>query len=165
VSDEHALGAELVTPEGARFSGAASGVVLRTADGDLTVLAGHTDLTGDVAPCVVRVERADRAEAFVVHGGFLRVVTEVGATVGLVEDATGDERRTRVTVLAGIAEALGDLDTERATAARSRLEAQLAGLSGDDGAAAEDRAEAEAALARATLRLDAAAGRTSVERQ
>ena len=86
MSDEHALGAELVTPEGARFSGAASGVVLRTADGDLTVLAGHTDLTGDVAPCVVRVERADRAEA-------------------------------------------------------------------------------EAALARATLRLDAAAGRTSVERQ
>lgn len=169
MSDEHVLAAELLTPEGVRFSGAASGMVLRTSEGDLTVLAGHTALTGDVAPTVVRLELTDGTEqAFVVHGGFVRVVTELGAAVGVVEDATEDERRTRVTVLAGAAEAVGDLDVERATEAKARAEAALAALSGDDEATSAERADAESALERATLRLDAAAGRTAaaaVERQ
>jgi len=158
VSDEHALAAVIVTPEGPRFEGAASGVVLRTSDGDLTVLAGHTPLVGDVVPSVVRVLGEDGStEGFVVHGGFVEVVTAPGAAAGVLEAPAAD-RTTRVTVLAGVAEALGELDVARATEAKARAEAVLAASeAGDEPEVVLVREEAAGALARATLRLEATA--------
>jgi F-type H+-transporting ATPase subunit epsilon len=163
VSDAGTLGAELVTPEAILFAGAADGVVLRTSEGDLTVLAGHTPLVGDVVAGLVRVLLADGTEApFVVHGGFLQVQTAPGAADGLLEGASAEERTTRVTVLAGIAEPLGDVDPARAEAAKERAAAELASLQGkeDDDALAE-RAAAERALARAERRIELAAARAA----
>src|SRR5579872_7142949 len=143
------LGVELLTPESALLQGAATGVVLRTSEGDLTVLPGHTDLVGDVVPGVVRIEREEGNEAFVVHGGFLQVRTDTGAAADLLgEDPSA--RTTRVTVLATIAERLADLDVPRAQAARDRAAAALAALGpqGDDVADRTERLALEAALAR-----------------
>jgi F-type H+-transporting ATPase subunit epsilon len=166
VSDSSTFGAELVTPEAVLFSGPATAVVLRTSEGDLTVLGGHTPLVGDVVSFVVRIERPDEATgAFCVHGGFVQVATAQGAAVGLVEDAAPTERSTRVTLLAGIAEPVGAVDVARAEAARDRAVGELGALaSRDDDEAAIERAAAEGSLARAELRLGAAQGAAGAER-
>jgi F-type H+-transporting ATPase subunit epsilon len=164
VSDSSTFGAELVTPEAVLFAGPATAVVLRTSEGDLTVLAGHTPLVGDVTPVVVRIEQPDGAmAAFCVQGGFVQVATRTGAAVGVVEGATESERSTRVTVLAGVAEHVGALDVGRAQAARDTAISQLAALSSrDDEEAALEREIAERALRRAELRLEAAQAVASV---
>ena len=55
---------------------AAAGVVLRTADGDLTVLDGHTPLVGAVVPGDgAGSTRRGRAVNLAVHGGFVQVDT------------------------------------------------------------------------------------------
>ncbi len=166
MSEGPTFGAELVTPEAVLFAGPATAVVLRTAEGDLTVLNGHTPLVGDVVPFVVRIERPDEVtEAFCVHGGFVQVATAPGAAVGLLEDAAPTERSTRVTLLAGVAEAVGALDVARAEAARDRAAAAVAALaSRDDDEAAIERSAAEGALARSELRLEAAQGASGAER-
>jgi F-type H+-transporting ATPase subunit epsilon len=157
MADEHAFGAELLLPESALFSGAATSVVLRTSEGDLTILDGHTALVGDVAPVVVRIEAEGSTESYCVHGGFLQVRTERGAATGLLDGVDETVRSTRVTVLAGVAEPVGEIDVARAQAARDAASATLASLpeEGDDEVLAA-RAHAEGALARATLRLEAA---------
>ncbi|HEV3212570.1 MAG TPA: hypothetical protein VGZ03_04150 [Acidimicrobiales bacterium] len=160
MSDGSTFGAELVTPESSLFAGPASGVTLRTSEGDLTVLAGHTPLVGDVVPFVVRIEQPDgTTEAFAVHGGFVQVATAPGAVVGLLEDASAEERSTRVTLLAGVAEPVAAIDGARAGAARDAATARLAALSSrDEEAAIAEREVAEHDLARAELRLEALQG-------
>jgi F0F1-type ATP synthase epsilon subunit len=157
MADEHRFGIELVTPESALLAGPATAVILRTTDGYLTVLDGHTDLVGDVVAGVVRVEVDDTVQGFCVHGGFIQVRTAPGAAGGLVGDADATTRSTRVTVLAGVAEPVGEIDVARAQAARDAATTQLQALSPDDpdpdGVAR--RRHAEGALARAELRLAA----------
>jgi F-type H+-transporting ATPase subunit epsilon len=159
VSDASTFGAELVTPEASLYAGSATAVMLRTSEGDLTVLAGHTPLVGDVVAVVVRIERPDdTVEAFCVHGGFVQVATAPGAAVGLLEGIGAEERTTRVTLLAGIAEPVATIDVARAQAAKEAATARLPAIgSRDDADADVDRAAAEQALARADLRLEAVA--------
>jgi F-type H+-transporting ATPase subunit epsilon len=151
------LGAELLMPEGELFAGEAIGVICRTSDGDLTVLDGHTPLVGDLVPGVVRIERAEATDAYLVHGGFLQVATERGAAVGILEGATKESRSTRVTLLVGVAERVGELEATRAEAARARAAEALGALGApeDEGSRLE-REQLERALARAELRLEAA---------
>jgi F-type H+-transporting ATPase subunit epsilon len=111
---------ELVSVERALWSGDANAVFARTTEGELGILPGHTPLLGALAPgWIVRIDRADEGELRVaVHGGFLSV------------------RKDGVSVLAEIAELADDIDTARARAALDRADPD----SGDDGAAARDRA-------------------------
>jgi F-type H+-transporting ATPase subunit epsilon len=161
VSDAGTLGAELVTPEAVLFAGGADGVILRTSEGDLTVLAGHTPLVGDLVPGILRLQLPDGLElSFLVHGGFVQVATAPGAAEGLLE-APATERTTRVTLLAGVAEAVGDVDVSRARGAREAAAQRLSGLgTADDEGTLAERVELEAAIARAELRLEAAGAST-----
>jgi F-type H+-transporting ATPase subunit epsilon len=133
---------EILTPEAALFSGEATAVVARSSEGDFTVMAHHTAMVTDVVPGVVRVQTAEGEHPFVVHGGYFQVGPDEGA-----------EGATRASVLAGVAEPLGDVDVPRASAAKERAEATLAqrGEDRDEGEADDARA----ALARAELRLSA----------
>jgi F-type H+-transporting ATPase subunit epsilon len=161
---------EVVTPEASLLDAAARSVVLRSSDGDLTVLDGHTPLITDVVPCEVRVE-PDEGERvrLAVHGGYLQVET------GTPADAEGDaaassDRSTRVTLLAGVAELADEIDVARAEQAKAAAEARLAespsagARSGSGGEGAEhtersdelERAAAHAALRRAEVRLQVA---------
>lgn len=152
---------EVVTPEANLLSQPARALVLRSSDGDLTVLAGHTDLVSDVVPGEVRVEDADGAVVRVaVHGGYLQVERAVRVEAG--EAAAAGERVTRATVLVGVAELADAIDVPRAQAAKEAAEATLAELRGRGGAAAAEEgagggdhelARAQAALARAEVRL------------
>jgi len=140
----------------------ATEVMLRTGDGDATFLAGHTPLVGSVQPGVVRVVRPDGDVVRVaVHGGFTQVELDV-AHEG--EDVADGATGSRVTVLAGVAELAEEIDADRARVALEAAEARLAelgsattGRTPAEGEPADpELVEAEAALRRAQVRLEAA---------
>jgi F-type H+-transporting ATPase subunit epsilon len=154
--------AELVTPEANLFAGEATAVMVRSSVGDLTVLDGHTKLITDIVPGLVRIEQGEEARRFAVHRGYLHVEKPQAA-------AEGDEVGTRVTILAGIAEAAEEIDVARAEQARAAAESRLSELRAAGRAGAAERGpeaggaetdpdveEAEAALRRAEVRLEVA---------
>jgi F-type H+-transporting ATPase subunit epsilon len=165
----------VLTPESELLRTPARAIVLRSSDGDLTVLEGHTPIITDVAPGDVRVDRAEGPPVHMaVHGGYLQVETGQG-----IDGA--DARTTRVTLLAATAELADQIDVARAERARAAAEARVeelrgaagrtgaagtgaagtgaaaggGGEVGEQGATDEDLelAEAEAALRRAEVRL------------
>jgi F-type H+-transporting ATPase subunit epsilon len=140
----------LVTPERIVLDQEVAAVMLRTAAGDATYLAGHTPLIGAVVPGLVRFQREDGTEErMAVHGGFVHVRLE-----GL-------------TVLAPVAEREQDIDVDRARRALEAAEQKLTEAAGrtpvpgeDDLSITRDVVEAQAALSRAQVRLEVAAART-----
>ena len=161
MADDTLFQINLVTPERILLSGMASEVILRTGEGDASFLAGHTPLVGTVKPGVVRVVRAEGEEARVaVHGGFTQVEQNVPF------DDSGDPdgpTGTRVTLLVGVAELAEEIDTDRARVALEAAETRVAELGGTasrapaEGEVADpELVEAEAAVLRAQVRLEAA---------
>ena len=136
---------EIVTPEAALWSGEASSITARSSDGDFTILPQHTPTVGDIVPGIVRVESLEGELSFCVHGGFFQVGPD------------DKPETTRTTVLAGIAEKTTEIDVARAQAAKETAEAQLAAASRGESNDAVSERLANDALARAQLRLDAAA--------
>ncbi len=163
MAEGNVFAVEVVTPERVLLTGRATEVVLRTAEGDLTFLAGHTPLIGTAEPGVVRVTREDgEVERVASHGGFAQV--EQGVALDADADGDGDAEATgtRVTLLLGVAELVGEVDVERARAALEAAEARLAELGAPGGRAAGESEEvdpemaaAEADRRRAQVRLDA----------
>jgi F-type H+-transporting ATPase subunit epsilon len=149
----------LVTPERILLDGMATEVMLRTGDGDAAFLAGHTPLVGSVKPGVVRVVRPEGEVVRVaVHGGFTQVEQDVPLDPADDESATAS----RVTLLIGVAELASEIDADRARVAAEAAEArvgELAGAAGRTPAEGEEAdpelVEAEAALLRAQVRLEA----------
>jgi F-type H+-transporting ATPase subunit epsilon len=153
---------EVVTPERQLLATTADALMLRTTEGEMTVLDGHVSLVAVVVPGLVRVDRPDEAPVRIaLHGGFLQVDT--GPYGGGGEGASAWE--TRVTVLAGIAELADEIDVERARAARERAEAARGSApvgEADSASGGPIGAEDPAAiLARADLRLEVAAQASS----
>ena len=168
--DEAVYTAKVVTPERVLFSGPATEVILRTGDGDITFLAGHSPLVGTVEPGLVRVVREEGEEQRIaVHGGFVQVEQNVtdDNDADTSPSSTSSASGTLVTVLAGIAELAEEIDTDRAQLAHDAAEARVAELasagrtSGASDSATDDEVdaevvEAEAALRRSEVRLEAA---------
>lgn len=174
MADDILFAVELATPERVLIRGSAAQVILRTADGDITFLRGHTPLVGEVEPGVVRVVAEDGDEQRVaVHGGFVQVEQNVDpdseseAPARSLSPLSG----TRVTVLAGIAELAEEIDIERAQLAHEAAETRVSELtaagriggSGSAGSGSEaveevdiEVVEATAALLRAEVRLEVA---------
>ena len=168
---EHPIGVEVVTPERALFSGPAAALVASTSEGDLTVMAGHAELIGDVVAGIVKIEEIDGSiEDVIVHGGFIQIHSGIGAAADLLEDVPDTERTTRVTVLAGQAEILSEVDlahveTDLAEAElrMEQLRAAVQGKTDDDGVreAEFELSQAQAHLSRAQLRKIAIQKRSS----
>jgi F-type H+-transporting ATPase subunit epsilon len=171
---------EVVSPEQALLDGEAVAIVLRTSDGELTILDGHTPLVTDVVPGEVRVDREDgTAVRLAVHSGFLLVDNGTSATAPPVDPAAGGPTTT-VTLLAGVAELAEDIDVPRAERSRDASQARVdelrsalgrsAGTPAPVAAEGEtieatpeevELAEAEAALVRAEVRLRVAGATVS----
>jgi F-type H+-transporting ATPase subunit epsilon len=170
MADDSLFDVQLVTPERILVSGPASEVILRTGDGDASFLAGHTPLVGTVQPGVLRVIRPEgQVELVAVHGGFVqvekRLVDDDGPGGSPAPVLTGG---TRVTLLIGVAELAEEIDAARSRAALEAAEARVAELGGAGGRSSSsgsgagegdepdaDLVEAEAALLRAQVRLEA----------
>ena len=121
----------IVSPDGPVFSGDAERLLVRTTDGDIEILAGHTDLFATLGTGRIKITSADGAKYGSASGGFLTVK---GGEVTLA------------TVTFEFADAI---DEERAERARERAEEAIR-------TAKDDRAlnAAKAKLARAINRIN-----------
>jgi F-type H+-transporting ATPase subunit epsilon len=126
-----ALVAQLVSPERVLYEGEADMVVCRTSDGEIAFLPGHVPFVGSLGIAKVRILLPEKGEvAAAVHGGFVEVSHDT------------------VTILSDVAELPDQIDVVRAETAKERAEHEVA--------TEPENEEAQAALARAELRLEVA---------
>ncbi len=127
---------EVVSPEKVIFSGECTQVATRTlGGGEIAFMEGHAPFLGALATCHTKIWMSDgKVVDVAVHGGFV----EVGPG--------------GVSILSDEAELGGDIDVNRALAAKERAEERLRH---------EHDAEAVASLSRAQARLAAAGSITN----
>ena len=129
------LKVQLVAADRPIWSGEASMVVARTAEGDIGILPGHEPVLATLAEsAMVTIRTADGATVAAVHGGFLSVAKD------------------NVSILAETAELAEEIDAERARLALER--AGQTGGPGDNGSQtplAQQRAETRLLAAQAHL--------------
>ena len=122
---------QLVSPERVLYEGDAEMVVCRTTDGEIAFLPGHVPFVGALGVAKVRILLPEKGEvAVAVHGGFVEV--------------SGDH----VTILSDVAELPEQVDVVRAETAKENAQQRVAADATDE--------DAQAALARAELRLEVA---------
>jgi F-type H+-transporting ATPase subunit epsilon len=120
----------MVTPERILFEGEAEMVTMRSGGGDIAFLANHEPYVSTVEIGLVRIDLPDgEKQRFAAHGGFVEV--DGG----------------KVVVISGVAERADEIDVDRAQRAKEEAEGRIS--AGDD-------VEAQAALDRATTRLELA---------
>lgn len=124
---------DIVSPDGPLFSGDAERLLVRTTDGDVEILAGHTDLFAILGVGRVKLTTSEGVRYASVSGGFLTV-----------KDGT-------VTLAAITLEFADMIDEERAERAKANAEEAIR-------TAKDDRAldAAKAKLARAMSRINVA---------
>ena len=126
-----ALHVELVSPERVAYSGEASMVIARVANGDIAFQPGHVPFIGTLQTHPVRLILVDGSEQQIaVHQGFVEVSND------------------RVTILSDVCELAENIDAGRAEAAKQAAEEELKADAND--------ADALSALRRATVRLEVA---------
>lgn len=64
---------DIVSPEGAIFSGDVDMLLIKGGDGDLGITPGHLQLLTSVAPGAVRIRQGDNEEILYISGGILEV--------------------------------------------------------------------------------------------
>jgi F-type H+-transporting ATPase subunit epsilon len=98
---------EIVTPERKLYAKEVNMVMVKGVDGELGILPNHIPLVTPlrIAPVTAKVGNSD--EVIAVHGGFMEV------------------RKDKVVILAETAELPGDIDIDRAKAAKERAENRL----------------------------------------
>ena len=123
----------IVSPDGTLFSGDAERLLVRTSDGDVEILAGHTDLFATLGVGRVKLTAGGEIKYGSASGGFLTV--------------KGGE----VTLAVITLEFAADIDLSRAERAKSRAEEAIR-------EAKDERAlaSATAKLKRALCRIDVA---------
>jgi F-type H+-transporting ATPase subunit epsilon len=124
---------EIVSQDRSVFEGDVDMVTIPGKDGDMGILPHHAPLLSTIRPGVIKVRRNKEEMLFTITGGLVEVQPDI------------------VTILADAAESLEEIDIARAEEAKRRAEQRLKeGLP----LGTEAYLAAEAALTRATLRLD-----------
>lgn len=123
----------IVTPDREFFNEEVDMVEFNTTEGEIGIYKGHIPLTVIVKPGILTITQGDTVRNAALHAGFVQILPE------------------EVTVLAEIIEWPGEIDEERAKAAKERAESRLRG-----GADEVDVARAESALMRSIARIQAA---------
>lgn len=123
--------AQILTPEGSLFDGNVKGVQMPGAKGSFEVKTLHADIisTLDIGQILVRKSDGDN-QRFAVSGGFVEV------------------HDNKLTLLAEAAEAVDEIDVERAKEAKKRAQERLNAEDSDI-----DRERAEKSKARAQNRI------------
>ena len=124
---------DIVSPDGSMFSGEAERLLVRTTDGDVEILAGHTDLFATLGVGRVKLTTSEGARFASASGGFLTV--KDGA----------------VTLAAITFEFADSIDAARAERARERAELEIKSAEND-----RELTLAKARLARAINRINVA---------
>jgi len=124
------LTVSVVTPDGPVLEDSFEMISCKAESGELGILPGHIPLVAPLSISAVRL-KGDNPQHIAVSGGFLEV------------------RPDKVTILAQSAERRGDIDIERARAAKERAEKRLQAKQDEI-----DFRRAELALKRALNRLE-----------
>lgn len=124
---------EIVTPDGLEYEGQVESLLVRTDDGDVEILAGHTDLLASVSTGRARLLIDGKPRFASVNGGFLSV-------------SGGKVRLCAITF-----EFADQIDLKRAQAAKEKAEAAIKSAADD-----RDVRVAKAKLARAASRINVA---------
>ncbi len=134
MADERIFSVEIITPDRVFYKGEATMIEFNTAAGEIGVYKKHIPLTTVLAPGIVTIHKdgEDNVTA-AVHSGFAEILPD------------------KVTLLAEVAEWPGEIDVERAEAAKKRAEERLANKT-----EATDVKRAELALRKALVRMDIA---------
>ena len=122
----------IVTPDRQFFDEEVDMVEFNTTEGEIGIYKGHVPLTVIVKPGVLTITQGELKKNAALHAGFVQILPE------------------EVTILAEIIEWPGEINEERAKAARERAESRLRG-----GAGEIDVVRAEAALMRSIARINA----------
>lgn len=128
-----AFNIEIVTPDGLKFSGEVESLLVRTTEGDIEILAGHTDFLASLATGRARLIIDGKTRVASASGGFLSV------------------KGGKVRMCATTFEFAEEIDLRRAEEAKARAEAALS-------TARDDREEriVRAKLMRAASRIKVA---------
>ena len=128
-----AFNIEIVTPDGLEYSGEAESLLVRTTEGDIEILAGHTDFLASLATGRARLIIDGKTRVASASGGFLSV------------------KGGKVRMCATTFEFAEEIDLKRAEEAKARAEAALS-------TARDDREEriVRAKLMRAASRIKVA---------
>ncbi|WP_409343732.1 F0F1 ATP synthase subunit epsilon [Paenibacillus sp. MBLB4367] len=124
---------EIVTPERKVYADHANMIIVKGVAGELGILPNHIPLVTPLKVAPITIKKDGKNELIAVNGGFMEV------------------RKDKVVILAESAELPGDIDVERAKAAKERAEKRL-----DSKQDEVDFRRAELALQRALNRIDVA---------
>lgn len=124
---------EIVTPDGVEYDGMVESLLVRADDGDVEILAGHTDLLASLGVGRARLLIDGKPRYASVNGGFLSV------------------KEGKVRLCAITFEFADQIDLKRAEAAKAKAEASIKSAKGD-----RDERVAKAKLARAASRIKVA---------
>lgn len=123
----------IVAPDREFFDEEVDMVEFNTTEGEIGIYAGHAPLTVIVNPGVLTITQGETVKNAALHAGFVQILPQ------------------EVTILAEIIEWPGEIDEERANAARQRAESRL-----NERSSGIDIDRAQAALMRSIARINAA---------
>lgn len=120
----------IITPDRVFYEGTADMIEFNTTEGEIGVLPGHIPMTVIIKPGVLTITEKDEVKEAALHSGFVEILPD------------------RMTILAEVVEWPGEIDLERAEAAKRRAEERIKRHTPET-----DMARAETALMRAIARI------------
>ena len=120
----------IITPDRVFYEGTADMIEFNTTEGEIGVLPGHIPMTVIIKPGVLTITEKDEVKEAALHSGFVEILPD------------------RMTILAEVVEWPGEIDLERAEAAKRRAGERIKSHTPET-----DMARAETALMRAIARI------------
>ena len=120
----------IITPDRVFYEGTADMIEFTTTEGEIGVLPGHIPRTVIIKPGVLTITEKDEVKEAALNSGFVEILPD------------------RMTILAEVVEWPGEIDLERAEAAKRRAEERIKSHTPET-----DMARAETALMRAIARI------------
>lgn len=120
----------IITPDRVFYEGTADMIEFNTTEGEIGVLPGHIPMTVIIKPGVLKITEKDEVKEAALHSGFVEILPD------------------KMTILAEVVEWPGEIDLERAEAAKKRAEERIKSHTPET-----DMARAETALMRAIARI------------
>ena len=120
----------IITPDRVFYEGTVDMIEFNTTEGEIGVLPGHIPMTVIIKPGVLTITEKDEVKEAALHSGFVEILPD------------------RMIILAEVVEWPGEIDLERAEAAKRRAEERIKSHTPET-----DMARAETALMRAIARI------------
>ena len=131
MADERSFRLKIITPERVFYEGDVYMVEFNTTEGEIGVYKGHVPMTVIISPGILTISEEEKAMNAALHAGFVEIL------------------QAKVTILAEIIEWPGEIDRQRAEAAKARAEERLSTKTPET-----DLLRAETALQRAIARIN-----------